>query len=280
MDREAAGLIVEQNANYREKFKEPLVRRNAFPEVLQFSTTAERASAVMLQEGTDGIGAPDAPPEHTGASDIAVRAHESVVVNFGQVALGGEELTDVRLEKLIRDDLKAELPEELKVTLPDGTLDPDKEPWSIIFAKELPVRAKFQDDGLWLAIRADGFTRGEGDEPGKYKPAITELVEIAAAYKIEKTQTGATLRRDGDVQIRFPNRENPDQITVRDNAIVTFMRRKFRSLFKEEFVGEGLKFKGRWADAGTARLQEINSSKAWLTLGWSLAESNPPAGAE
>ena len=90
------------------------------------------------------------------------------------------------------------------VTRPDGTLDPDKEPWSIIFAKELPVRAKFNDGNVWMAIRADGFTRGEGDEPGKYKPAITELLEIAANYKIEKTDQGATLKRDGDVQVHFP----------------------------------------------------------------------------
>lgn len=281
MDREAGGLIAEQNANYREKFVQPLQKRNAFPQVMNFSTTTDRAAVQMLQAGTAGLGAPGAPPEHAGENDIAVRAHESLVVNFGQVALGGEELTDLRLEKLIRDDLKAELPEELRITLPDGTLDPDKEPWSIIFAKELPVRARFQDGGLWIALRADGFTRGEGDEPGTYKPAITELVEIAAAYKIERTDAGATLRRDGDVQIRFPNRENPDQIGLRDNATVTFMRRKFRSLFKEEFVGEGLKFKGRWADAGVARLQELNSDKAWLTLGWNLEQpAAAAAGAE
>ena len=277
MDREAGGLIAEQNANYQSRFKQPLIRRNAFPEVLQFSSTGERAYVEMLQAGGGRLGAPNDAPQPMDEHDVSLRVHESLPVNFGEQALGGVELTDVRLEKLIRDELKAELPEELKVTLPDGTLDPDKEPWSIIFAKELPVRAKFQDGGLWIAIRADGFTRGEGDTPGTYRPAITELVEIAAAYKIEKTDAGATLRRDGDVQVRFPNRENPDQITVRDNATVTFMRRKFRSLFKEEFIGEGLKLKGRWADAGPVPLREIRSEGAWLSLGWSLAEGNPPA---
>jgi hypothetical protein len=277
MDREAGGLIAEQNANYQSRFKQPLIRRNAFPEVLQFSSTGDRAYVEMLQAGGGRLGAPGDAPQPMTEHDVSLRVHESLPVNFGEQALGGVELTDVRLEKLIRDELKAELPEELKVTLPDGTLDPDKEPWSIIFAKELPVRAKFQEGGLWIAIRADGFTRGEGDTPGTYRPAITELVEIAAAYKIEKTDAGATLRRDGDVQVRFPNRENPDQITVRDNATVTFMRRKFRSLFKEEFIGEGLKLKGRWADAGPVPLREIRSEGAWLSLGWSLAEGNPPA---
>jgi hypothetical protein len=282
MDREAAPMIAEQNERYQEKFKKPLLRRNAFPEDLTFSSTPERAFVRMLHTASGRLAAPTPPPEHEGAHDLALRVHESLAVNMGEATLGGVELTDVRLEKLIRDDLQAELPEELRVTLPDGTLDPDKEPWSIIFAKELPVRARFQDGGLWMAIRADGFTRGEGDEPGTYKPAITELVEISAAYKIEKTDVGATLRRDGDVVIRFPDRANPDQITVRDNAIVTFMRRKFRNLFKEEFAGQGIKLKDRFEKAGTLRLAEIKSGGAWLSLGWQMpsgnpGEANPPA---
>ena len=43
--------------------------------------------------------------------------------------------------------------------LADGTLDPDKEPWSILFAKEFPAQARFSGGGLWMAIRADGSMR-------------------------------------------------------------------------------------------------------------------------
>jgi hypothetical protein len=161
--------------------------------------------------------------------------------------------------------------------LPDGTLDQEKDPWSIIFAKELPVVTRFQDGGLSIAIRAEGFTRGEGDTPGKYRPAITELLEISAAYTIEKTPEGATLKRQGEVRVRFPNRANPDQITFRDSPIVTFIRRKFNNLFKEEFVGEGIELKGRFARAGRLRLQDIKSDQAWLSLGWTLDGAVPSA---
>jgi len=277
MDNQAAGLIAEQNGRYREKFRDPLVRRGEFPELLAFSSTSDRLQVKMLQASAGLIAAPGNPPEQAVSHDAAVRAHESVVINFAQGLLGGFELTDLRLEKLIRDDLEAELPEELRVTLPDGTLDQEKDPWSIIFAKELPVRARFNEGGLSIAIRAEGFTRGEGDTPGKYRPAITELLEISAAYTIEKTPQGATLKRVEDVRVRFPNRANPDQITVRDNAIVTFIRRKFRNLFKDEFVGEGIELKGRFARAGKLRLQDIRSDQAWLSLGWQLDSTAPPA---
>jgi hypothetical protein len=78
--------------------------------------------------------------------------------------------------------------------------------------------------------------------------------------------------------VRFPNRANPDQVTIRDNAIVTFIRRKFRSLFKEEFAGEGLKFKGEWEKAGLLKLAEVQADSAWVRLGWEMTgEGASPA---
>jgi hypothetical protein len=269
--------IADANERYQ-KLSRQLLRRGQFPEELTFSSTPDRIQARVLQVGPEYLGAPDEPPGFSNEQDLAVRAHESSVINYAAGLLGGVELTDLRLEKLIRDELKEEVPEELQVTRPDGTLDPDKEPWSIIFARELPVRVRFNGGRLGIALRADGFTRGEGEEPGKYRPAITELVEIAANYTIERTDVGATLRRDGDVQVRFPNRNNPDQITVRDSPIVTFMRRKFRSLFQEEFIGQGLMLKPPFDRAGTLRLSELNVDGGWLVLGWQMP-SNPAAGA-
>lgn len=270
MDQQAGAMLAEQRDRYVEKFRDPLRRRGAFPEEMVLRSTPDQIGLRVRCDGP-ALPAPAAamaklPEGH----DLAVRAHESVIVNFAQDVLGGYELTDLRLEKLIRDDLKAELPDELRVTLPSGQLDPDKEPWSIQFARELPIRARFDDGTVWIAIRADRFTRGEGDQPGTYKPAITELVEISATYRIEKTEQGATLRRDGDVQVRFASRPNPDQITVRHSPIVTFIRRKFRSLFKEEFVGQGLTFQGRWQQAGTLKLAQVEADRAWLVLGWTM----------
>src|SRR5262249_2172264 len=157
-----------------------------------FSSTPDRVQVRMRQETSGMLAAPDEPPGYTRDHDLAVQAHESVVSNYAQGLLGGFELTDLRLEKLIRDDLETDLPAGLRVTRSGGPLAPDKEPWSIIFAKDLPVRAKFNDGQIWMAIRADGFTRGEGDQPGKYRPALNEPVEISANYKIEKTDGGAT----------------------------------------------------------------------------------------
>ncbi|MDX1944714.1 MAG: hypothetical protein SFU86_04840 [Pirellulaceae bacterium] len=276
MNQQAGEMIAEQNNNYIQKFKFPLVRRGEFPEDLHFSSKSDRLFMRMLQTGPTQLAAPAAPPAN-GEHDLSVVAHESAVINHGEAVLAGYDLTDLELERIIRDDLKAEVPEELKLTLPDGTIDQEKDPWSIVFADALPVRAKFQNGGLWMAIRAKQFNRGQDPDTKIYEPAIKELVEIAADYTIERTEKGATLRRQGDVQVRFPARANPDQITLRDSPIVTFIRRKFRSMFKEEFVGEGLKFKGNWEKAGTLALKELESKDAWLVAGWDMPA--PPAAA-
>jgi hypothetical protein len=271
MNERSARLVNEQNDRYVNKFRNPLIRRNSFPQNLTFSSHPDRAEVRALQASSVHLGAPTAPPPVAETHDLALRAHESAVANFGEGILSNYYLTDYRLEEILRDDLKREVPEELRVT-------DDKDPWAIRFARELPVRAKFSGGKVSLAIRVDAFYRGQDDRDSPYNKALDELIEISAEYGIERTAAGATLRRDGDVRIRFPNRPNPDQITARDTPSATFLRRKFRNLFKEEFVGEGLTFKGRWARAGTLKLQELNSDAAWLTVGWTMpAPGSPPA---
>ena len=149
--------------------------------------------------------------------------------------------------------MKTEVPDELQIT-------EDKDPWSITFARESPARARFEDGRVFMAIRGDQFTRAD--------QVVNEPIEITANYNIEITNEGtARLVRDGDVEVNFLERErlSAAQVTFR-----TFLRRKFRAMFKEEFVGEGLKPKGRWAKAGTLRLELIDSNNHWLNLGWNL----------
>lgn len=273
MNERSAKLVAEQNDRYFNKFRNPLVRRGHFPQDLSFSSRKDRAEVRMLQAGAARLASPVGPPEVEATHDLAVRAHESSVINFGEGVIGGYYLTDLRLEKHLKEDLKTDVPEELQVTLPDGTLNQDKEPWALQFSREFPVRAKFMGGKLWIAIRSDAFFRGQDDPTAEYNKALEELIEISADYTIERTDAGATLRRQGDVVVSFPNAKPGERSLARTGASA-FLKVKFRNLFKEEFVGEGLTFKGRWARAGKLKLQEIASDNAWLTVGWKL----PPPG--
>lgn len=259
MDAQAADMIVDTNQRYMTELKNPLSSRDAFPQRLDFRSTADHVEVAALELGADGLATSELPPDFSGSGhDITVRAHESAVINFGEALLGGVTLTDERLEKFIREDLKAEVPEELQIT-------EDKEPWSITFADESPVRAQFAGGGLSIAIRGSRFTRGD--------QTLAEPIEISAKYAIEKTATGSKLTRQGEVEVKFLERERlgAQQVTFK-----TFMTRKFEAMFKQEFVSEGVVLKDRLARAGKLQVQEIGSDKGWLAIGWQLAGGQAP----
>ena len=258
MNQRTAGLIAENNERYREKFVKPLTRRGEFPRSLRFSSQSDRAMVRVVQANDSQLAAPAAPPKTETQHDLQIQAHESVVMNYGEALLGGYTLTDERLVELLRDDLKVEVPEEIKIT-------EDKDPWEITFARETPVRATFADGGLKLAIRGSRFKRAN--------QTINEPLEIFASYTIEKTPEGAKFTRQGDVEVTFLERERLGAAQI---GFKTFIRRKFEALFKPEFAGEGLVLKDRWAKAGTVPLRELRSEGAWLTLGWDLRSPDRP----
>ena len=74
MDAEGGRLIREKNADYQNKFRNPLLRKGEFPEELNFSTTRNRVQVRMLQESSAMVGAPDDPPGFAKDYDLAARA--------------------------------------------------------------------------------------------------------------------------------------------------------------------------------------------------------------
>ncbi len=249
VDQQAGEMLGEANKSFLEKFRNPLLRRNSFPQLLRFGTTGEHLYMRLMQAGPFHLAAPTDPPEIQGDHDLAVRVHESLVGNFSQAVIGGETLTDERLAELM-EEYTGSVPEELQI-------GPDKDPWSITFASEHPISAGFTGQTCTVTIRGRRFTRGD--------QGINNSMEISATYTIEKTPAGAKLTRQGEVAAEYttPGRQSVQQI-----AFKTFLRKKFDALFKQEVATEGLKLPGRWERAGKLRLDHLDADKGWLALGW------------
>ena len=258
MDSQASTLVANANRDYEAKLRAPLARRDGLPRSLRFRSQPDKLQMIALEQSPMQLAAPGDAPAPKAAYDVTVQAHESAVVNYGEAILGGVTLTDERLEKIIQDDLKAEVPDELKIT-------PDKDPWSITFTNEVPVRAIFGDGTVSLAIRGRRFTRGD--------QAINEPIDISALYKIEKTEKGSKLTRQGEVVVKFLNRE---RLGAPQIAFKTFLTRKFEAMFKPEIASEGIILSGQLAKAGTLRIQEISTGKGWAVLGWNLIPLETP----
>jgi hypothetical protein len=256
INQEAAGAVAKANKQFQEKFRWPLLRRGHAPRHMNVSSDDTGVAAQIVQMSRDQIAAPSAPPAVPDDHDVAVQTHESFVANFSEAAIGGLELTDEKLA-LMMLDLTGSVPEELQIT-------EDKEPWSITFAENYPISAAFDGNKVRLAVRANRFTRGRNDD-GTVDQETKGTVEISATYNIEKTGAGAKLIRQGDLNVDFIGE---DKLSVAQVATKTFLRRKFGSLFKPEFVGEGIALKGRWEKAGTLKLADIQADKGWIAVAW------------
>ncbi len=249
VDSEVNNRLAEAHQSYLEKIHNRLVRKDSFPQLFKLSSTEEAVLVRILHATPNQLATPTDPPALSGDHDLAVRLHETAVMNFGESLLGGETLSDERLVEIL-DENKIEVPEELKIT-------PDKDPWSITFTLEQPVLASFADNGVKLAIRGRRFTRGD--------QVVRENIEISADYKLEKTDTGSKLTRQGEVSVEYVTRK---QLSLGQVAMKTFLRKKFDALFKEEITSDGPKLPGRFKTAGKLQLRQLNCDLGWLTLGW------------
>ena len=245
-----AKLLDEAERGFDEKFRQPLLRRGEWPSRLRFRSTANQFDVRMLQADVGQPGAPVPGPAAKPDRDLVVRLHETFVNNFARAILGGWTLTDERLEKVLKQF--GEVPEELRTSS-------DKAPWSITFSATRPVSAVFRGNKVEFAIAGRRFEQGNN--------YVETPIRLSATYRVERTDRGAHLVREGDVVVQFTRLKKlgPTQIALR-----TVMRAKFEALFKPEFTTEGLQLPGRWEKAGKLDLQELVADRGWLALSWTL----------
>lgn len=255
MDDKAKGLLEKSNGSFQEKFRKPLLRRNAYPPSIKFSTTSEQLNLAIVQASAFQLGAATKPPELVGKHDLAIRMHESMVGNFSESLIGGVTLTDEKLAEMVKN-MTGKVPEELEIT-------EDKDPWSITFAPSQPITMTFDKGIVKIAIHAQRFTRGEN--------GINDPMIISATYKMTKTNAGMKLARQGDVQANYTSdgRQSASQ-----TAFKAIILKKFTALFKEEIAGDGLQLKGRWEKLGKLRLRQLDCTNGWLALGWEAPTKN------
>ena len=253
VDAQADEKFSKVSETYQEQFRKPLLRRDGFPEVLLGQSTKDDLTVQLKQIGRFQVAAATPAPALTAPRDLAVRIHESLVRNLSETALAGVTLTDEGLEELLRE-AGAEVPEELQIS-------PDRESWSITFSSSRPISVEFRQDKVTIAIRGRRFTQGERN--------ITDPIQIAATYRLEKVGKGSKLTRDGEVAIDFIGREI---LNARQVAFRTVLRRKFGALFKPEFASEGLQLPGAMEKLGALEVSELSSRNGWFVLSWKISE--------
>ena len=95
-------------------------------------------------------------------------------------------------------------------------------------------------------------------------------MNVTAAYKIEKTETGFKAVRQGDVEV-FPPDFDPkgdQKLSARYTTIRTLLTKRFNKIFEPELKGEGLTLPGKWEKAGKFMPVQWVCQDGWLVLAW------------
>jgi hypothetical protein len=253
-EEQTAGPIAKAASDYQTKFRRPLIQRGWYPEMLQMNTSDTRLSIVARKALADQIAAFTAPPDVDPDAVLAARLHETLVNNAAEITLGGRTITQEFVEEQIRKN-NATLPESL-------TNDADQPPWSITFAKRLPVQLDADDSRVKVTVRGSRYTSGDREFPA---------MDIWAAYRIEPAGGKIRLVRDGDVQIYPPGfvPGGGEKLTVAETSLRRILQKRFNKVFKETVDVEPLKLPGQLEAAGPLPMEQLVARKdGWIGAGW------------
>jgi hypothetical protein len=250
LDQEANARLAESHGDFVGRFRAPLIRRGQFPDLFQFSTTADFLRLTALNASHHQLGAPTRPPELDGGHTLAVRLHESTVNNLAAINLPGRTFTGDQLRDLAID-LLGKVPERME--------DDDPRPWSITFAQQRPITLVVDDQRATLVIRGSEYTSNE--EP-------YSALNITVHYTFEPTGNGLRAVRQGEIEIYPPGYKPGQRLSNRLIAIRRVIRRKLERVFEPEIVREGLVLPGDWEKVGKLPLTRFVVDDGWLLMAW------------
>ena len=253
-EEQTAGALAQAASDYQTKFRQPLRERGWYPEMLHLSTSDATMSVVARKALSDQIAAFSAPPPVDPDAILAARVHETMVNNAAEITLGGRTITQQFVEEQIKNN-NGTLPESL-------ANDPDQPPWSITFAKRLPVQLDADDDRVKVTVRGSKFTSGDREFPA---------MDIWAAYRIEPAAGTIRLVRDGDVQIYPPGfvPGGPDKLSVSETSLRRILQKRFNKVFNEVVDVEPLDLPGELKHAGPLPMEQLVARKdGWVAAGW------------
>jgi hypothetical protein len=254
LNRDADTRLGRANEDYRKRFLQPLQDRKLTPEVLRFRSTRTAIHVTGLQARSFELAAPSSPPEAIQSADMAVRVHESMVNNTAAAAVSGMIVKEEQLLEEV-EQLFGEVPKALE-------RGEEGEPWGITFAGQQPIYVTFGDNRYTLTVQGRSFARGEKRYPME--------MNVAAAYRLEKTADGPVAVRDGELKI-YPPGSDPDQPprrSARDQVLYDLLQRRFSKIFEERVVPEELELPGEWSKAGKLKLVQWETKAGWMVLAW------------
>ncbi len=250
MNTRTGGLLAEVNRNYHAKFRNPLARQGAFPDVLSFSTSADWLSVDGLAARNNELAATTPPPAPGANVELSLRVHESLLDNMAEALLAGQTSGDEDFKRVLRNVRGGKLNEaEFQVLL--RNLRDGEEPYedfnSLLADRFERTLTPAQFASLVAAIQAKQVTAVQAKDyltPFAEMPYSAEQITAMLADLPEESQGAMTFAATQPVSVRF--RDGTAAITLRAasyvsrNGVEKKVPMNVTAVYKLELAGEQL----------------------------------------
>lgn len=255
LDERADAALGGINDLFRKQIRAPLIRQDALPPLLRFWTDQAHLRLALSQHNDAQLAVASSVPPLQGGYDLALAAHESMIDNLCESMLGGA---------TVKDKAWLGLMNLLTGSEPRALWVHDRaEPWSVTFADDRPILARFQSNRLGLTLRLAAVRRGTEQ--------FNQPVEIEAQMIPQMTREGPALTRDGEISILFPV-QTPE---AQAEPWRVLLARKFEAVFPSQLHFDGLvpPAGGTLGRLRNLELVEFRCGEGWTTLGYQLPAS-------
>ncbi len=253
-EAQTADVLRRAASDYQTKFRNRLLERGWYPEMLRINSDDQRILATARKALPDQVAAFTKPPAVASAAVLSGRIHQSFFNNLTEQELAGRTLTKEELESQMQKAGR-KMPESLES-------DADQPPWSITFAKRKPVELLVGDDTVKLTIRGSRYTSGDRE---------FDAMDVWAMYKVESDAGKFRLVRDGDVQIYPPNfvPGGGKKLSVQETSLRGILQKRFNKVFDAVIELKPLDLPGELKPLGPLPMEQLVARKdGWIAAGW------------
>ena len=270
MNDEVLEQIRKARDRYTDEFRRPLMRRNAYPDLIRFSSTDSLVAVEVLHATRHQLGAATAPPAAPAGHDIAARLNQTSVENALAVLLGGATLSqdtvgqDPELDRKIPDwmqDLIDERQTEEAAADTEGF-----KPWSVEFRRNRPISVEFGDNKITGTIHAARINTGDETYEGW---------DLIAVFTPHEQNGQISLIREGEIDV-LPTDFDPTagqqlrrrDVALRNNLSKEINERADRGEGVPEVIEiEPIEMSEDLKHLGMMWVRRLEPAAGWLTVG-------------
>ena len=220
---EVAARLAGMQRDYVTRFRNPLLRRDAFPPFFHTESDAETARAAVLIAAAHQLGAPSDPPTLDSPAAFALQLHESVVNNLAATLLAGKTVSEMEIRKFI-DQLFGRTATESPVN--------ERDVLYITLEDDRPISFRIDNQIVSVKVRAKQFIVNRR----AYYP-----MNLLLRYHLEQTPRGIVASQASEPEITPPRfeTEGPGRLATREvTSRRLILNMLDRELKKEYLVGE------------------------------------------